>query len=231
MGHGIACRCCSARPSGAPSTTRPPPPREAAHTSTSGGASSRFEARPAPAGTPGAAQRTSRSAAGFKTRLPGGARLIVEAAPGISGSNKKRYDLGPGAAEADALLCSNSSAPVRHGHGLTTAARAHGRLRWVRRGEIPCVESCAARKRATGAWTRRALDAAAGKGARLGAARVPGFLGNRLQHALLAQKPVNLVERGIASPENVDRVVRVRLRPALQLSWARSSAPLQAGWT
>jgi 3-hydroxybutyryl-CoA dehydrogenase len=37
---------------------------------------------------------------------------------------------------------------------------------------------------------------------------VPGFIGNRLLHALW-REAINLVERGIASPEDIDRVARL----------------------
>ena len=36
---------------------------------------------------------------------------------------------------------------------------------------------------------------------------VPGFLGNRLQHALW-REAISLVEKGIAEPEDIDRVVK-----------------------
>jgi 3-hydroxybutyryl-CoA dehydrogenase len=37
---------------------------------------------------------------------------------------------------------------------------------------------------------------------------VPGFIGNRLLHALW-REAINLVQRGIASPEDIDRVARL----------------------
>ncbi len=49
--------------------------------------------------------------------------------------------------------------------------------------------------------------AAAGKEPVRRRREVPGFLGNRLQHAL-QREALYLVEQGIASPEDVDRVVK-----------------------
>lgn len=43
---------------------------------------------------------------------------------------------------------------------------------------------------------------------------IPGFIANRLQHAL-AREAMSLVEKGIATPEGVDEVVKTSLAPRL----------------
>lgn len=46
---------------------------------------------------------------------------------------------------------------------------------------------------------------------------IPGFVGNRIQHAM-AREAIHLVEQGIASVEDIDLIVRLALAPRLTLA-------------
>ena len=139
-----------------------------------------------------------------------GAHVIVEAAPEDLGLKQALLTSAQAAAEADALLCSNSSAlsVTAMAHGLQRPERLVGTHFWNPPAVIPCVEIVRGEKTSDRSVDEaRALVAAAGKEPVLVRREVPGFLGNRLQHAL-QREALNLVEQGIASPEDVDRVVK-----------------------
>jgi 3-hydroxybutyryl-CoA dehydrogenase len=139
-----------------------------------------------------------------------GAHVVVEAA---SEKLELKQDLlarAQAASEADALLCSNTSAlsVTAMARGMDRPERLVGTHFWNPAPVIPCVEIVRGEKTSDqsvdDAW---ALVAAAGKEPVLVRREVPGFLGNRLQHAL-QREALYLVEQGIASPEDVDRVVK-----------------------
>jgi len=139
-----------------------------------------------------------------------GAHVVVEAAPEDLELKQALFAAAQAAAEADALLCSNSSAlsVTAMARGLERPARLVGTHFWNPAAVIPCVEIVRGEKTSDRSVDEaRALVAAAGKEPVLVRREVPGFLGNRLQHAL-QREALYLVEQGIASPEDVDRVVK-----------------------
>lgn len=139
-----------------------------------------------------------------------GAQVVVEAAPEDLGLKQELLARAQAAAEADALLCSNSSALSVTGmaRGLERPERLVGAHFWNPAPVIPCVEIVRGEKTSDRSVDETwALVAAAGKEPVLVRREVPGFLGNRLQHAL-QREALYLVEQGIASPEDVDRVVK-----------------------
>ena len=110
----------------------------------------------------------------------------------------------------DALLTSNSSAiPIsRIAEGLATRERMFGLHYFMPAHSVPLVEvvysdaSDAARGEELCAFMR-----ATGKVPVKVRKDVPGFLANRLQHAL-CREAFALIESGVASPEDVDLAVR-----------------------
>lgn len=113
-------------------------------------------------------------------------------------------------APAHAILASNSSSfPISAiGQGLTTRARMLGLHFFMPAHLVPLVEvvMCEANDEAY-------ADALIAFMRRCGMVPVkvlkdlPGFLANRLQHAL-SREAFDLIDRGIASPEDVDAAVR-----------------------
>jgi len=138
------------------------------------------------------------------------AQVVIEAAPEDLELKQELLARAQAAAEADALLCTNTSAlsVTAMSRGLERPERLVGTHFWNPAPVIPCVEIVRGEKTSDQsvdeAW---ALVAAAGKEPVLVRREVPGFLGNRLQHAL-QREALYLVEQGIASPEDVDRVVK-----------------------
>lgn len=76
---------------------------------------------------------------------------------------------------------------------------------------VPLVEVVCGKETSeeTVAATMSALAAAQKKPVRV-SVDIPGFIGNRLQHAL-AREAMSLVQKGVASPEGVDEVVKCSL--------------------
>ena len=110
----------------------------------------------------------------------------------------------------DTILASNTSViPITDiMGGLTRRDRALGTHWWNPPTLVPLVEVIGT------AWTSpQAIDftmklhAAAGKQPAHVKKDVPGFIGNRLQHALW-REAVSLVERGICDAETVDTVIK-----------------------
>jgi 3-hydroxybutyryl-CoA dehydrogenase len=113
-------------------------------------------------------------------------------------------------ARPDTLLASNSSSfPISEiGRGLATGRRMLGLHFFMPAHLVPCVE--VVRGEAT---DPAVCEAVAGTMRDLGKVPVqvrkdiPGFLANRLQHALM-REAYALIEQGLASPEDVDNAVR-----------------------
>lgn len=110
----------------------------------------------------------------------------------------------------DTILASNTSVmPITEiMQGLKHRERALGTHWWNPPFLVPLVEVIATR------WTSQAaidftmkLHADAQKQPAYVKKDVPGFIGNRLQHALW-REAVSLVERGICDAETVDRVIK-----------------------
>jgi 3-hydroxybutyryl-CoA dehydrogenase len=111
---------------------------------------------------------------------------------------------------ADTILASNTSViPITSiMEGLKKRDRALGTHWWNPPFLVPLVEVIETKwtsPRAV-AWTMD-LHAAAGKKPAHVKKDVPGFIGNRLQHALW-REAISLVERGICDAETVDAVVK-----------------------
>jgi 3-hydroxybutyryl-CoA dehydrogenase len=113
-------------------------------------------------------------------------------------------------ARPDAILASNTSViPItRIMEGLRDRSRALGTHWWNPPYLVPLVEVIATE------WTSpqavdftMTLHADAGKQPAHVKKDVPGFIGNRLQHALW-REAVSLVERGICDAETVDTVIK-----------------------
>jgi 3-hydroxybutyryl-CoA dehydrogenase len=111
---------------------------------------------------------------------------------------------------ADTILASNTSVmPITEiMQGLKHRERALGTHWWNPPFLVPLVEVIGTR------WTSQAaidftmkLHDDAGKQPAHVKKDVPGFIGNRLQHALW-REAVSLVERGICDAETVDRVIK-----------------------
>jgi 3-hydroxybutyryl-CoA dehydrogenase len=110
----------------------------------------------------------------------------------------------------DTILASNTSVmPITEiMQGLQRRERALGTHWWNPPFLVPLVEVIGTQ------WTSQAtidftmqLHAAAGKKPAHVKKDVPGFIGNRLQHALW-REAVSLVERGICDAETVDTVIK-----------------------
>jgi len=110
----------------------------------------------------------------------------------------------------DTILASNTSViPITAiMGGLKQRERALGTHWWNPPFLVPLVEVIGTQWTSAQAieWTM-ALHAAAGKKAAHVKKDVPGFIGNRLQHALW-REAVSLVERGICDAETVDTVIK-----------------------
>jgi 3-hydroxybutyryl-CoA dehydrogenase len=111
---------------------------------------------------------------------------------------------------ADAILASNTSViPITAiMQGLAARSRALGTHWWNPPFLVPLVEVIETQWTAaeTVAWTMQ-LHEAAGKQPAHVKKDVPGFIGNRLQHALW-REAISLVEHGICDAETVDAVVK-----------------------
>ncbi len=113
-------------------------------------------------------------------------------------------------ARPDALLTSNSSSfPISAiAEGLATARRMFGLHFFMPAHLVPLVEVvCGAASDLTLAQALVQLMRDNGKVPVLVRRDLPGFLANRMQHAM-AREALALVDAGIATPEDVDAAVR-----------------------
>jgi 3-hydroxybutyryl-CoA dehydrogenase len=110
----------------------------------------------------------------------------------------------------DAILASNTSViPITSiMQGLQKRERALGTHWWNPPFLVPLVEVIETQwtAPATVAWTMQLHEAAGKKPAHV-KKDVPGFIGNRLQHALW-REAISLVENGICDAETVDAVIK-----------------------
>jgi 3-hydroxybutyryl-CoA dehydrogenase len=139
-----------------------------------------------------------------------GADFIVEAVRENLGVKRKLFADVERAARGDAILASNTSViPITAiMGGLENRARALGTHWWNPPYLVPLVEVIATE------WTRPAaidftikLHADVGKIPVHVKKDVPGFVGNRLQHALW-REAISLVENDICDAETVDTVIK-----------------------
>ncbi len=139
-----------------------------------------------------------------------GARLVIECVPEQLPLKQQVFAALEQRAPADIPLASNSSSfPIsRIGEGLSTRARMIGLHFFMPAHLVPAVE--VVRGEATDASV---IDACARIMKSLSKVPVnvkrdvPGFLANRLQHAL-AREAFALIDQGFASPEDVDAAVK-----------------------
>lgn len=138
------------------------------------------------------------------------ADVVFEAAPEKLDLKQRIFAEVEAHAPAEALLASNTSVIQisKIMGGLTRRHRAMGTHWWNPPHMIPLVEVVKTE------WTDPALAqrmfdllAGAGKTPAMVEKDVPGFIGNRLQHALW-REAISLVENGICDAETVDNVVK-----------------------
>lgn len=138
------------------------------------------------------------------------AHAVFEAAPEKMALKQSIFAEIEALAPRDCILASNTSVmPITEiMQGLTHRDRALGTHWWNPPHMIPLVEVIRTGWTAEPAMaTMMALLAEAGKTPVRVDKDVPGFIGNRLQHALW-REAVSLVERGICDAESVDTVVK-----------------------
>lgn len=139
-----------------------------------------------------------------------GADFVVEAVSEDLALKQRLFAEIERHARPDAILASNTSViPITSiMGGLKHRERALGTHWWNPPYLVPLVEVIGTEWTSAQAieWTM-ALHAAAGKKPAHVKKDVPGFIGNRLQHALW-REAVSLVERGICDAETVDTVIK-----------------------
>jgi len=136
--------------------------------------------------------------------------LVIECVPESLALKQSVFAELERLARPETPLASNSSSfPITEiGRGLATGRRRLGLHFFMPAHLVPCVE--VVRGEAT---DPAVCDAVAGTMRDLGKVPVqvrkdiPGFLANRLQHALM-REAFALIEQGLASPEDVDNAVR-----------------------
>jgi len=136
--------------------------------------------------------------------------LVIECVPESLALKQSVFAELERLARPETPLASNSSSfPITEiGRGLATGAGGSGCFFFMPAHLVPCVE--VVRGEAT---DPAVCDAVAGTMRDLGKVPVqvrkdiPGFLANRLQHALM-REAFALIEQGLASPEDVDNAVR-----------------------
>jgi 3-hydroxybutyryl-CoA dehydrogenase len=138
------------------------------------------------------------------------ADFVVEAAPEDLELKRKLFREAEAHVRHDTILASNTSViPITAiMQDLRERSRALGTHWWNPPFLVPLVEVIGTQ------WTSRAaidwtmvLHAAAGKNPAHVKKDVPGFIGNRLQHALW-REAIALVEHGICDAETVDTVIK-----------------------
>jgi 3-hydroxybutyryl-CoA dehydrogenase len=138
------------------------------------------------------------------------ADYVVEAAPEDLPLKQRLFAEIERHVRPDTILASNTSVmPITSiMQGLRDRSRALGTHWWNPPYLVPLVEVIGTQWTSPAAidWTM-ALHAAAGKQPAHVKKDVPGFIGNRLQHALW-REAVSLVEHGICDAETVDTVIK-----------------------
>jgi 3-hydroxybutyryl-CoA dehydrogenase len=138
------------------------------------------------------------------------ADFVVEAVPEDLPLKRRVFDEIERAARPDAILATNTSViPItKIMGGLNDKSRALGTHWWNPPYLVPLVEVIGTRWTSPETMERTlALLAAAGKTPVHVKKDVPGFIGNRLQHALW-REAIALVESGVCDAETVDTVTK-----------------------
>ena len=136
--------------------------------------------------------------------------LLIEAGPENLEIKRGLFTEMERLAKPETPLCSNSSAlPISEiGAGLQTQHRMLGAHYFMPAHLVPGVEIvCSERTDPSVADGVAAIIESTGKVAIRVKRDIPGFLCNRIQHAL-AREAIDLVARGIATVEDIDRAVR-----------------------
>ena len=139
-----------------------------------------------------------------------GVDLVLESAPEILELKHELLKEVEAQVPGDILLCTNTSgiSITLIGQALAHPQRLVGAHFWNPAQVVPCVEVIKGKQTSQQAFDQVVeLMAGAGKVPVKVLKDVPGFLGNRLQHAL-QREALFLVEQGIAEPEDVDKVVK-----------------------
>ena len=139
-----------------------------------------------------------------------GIGLVIECVPEKLALKRDVFAALEQFAPADALLASNSSSfPISEiGEGLATQSRMLGLHFFMPAHLVPAVEVIRGEQTdERAAQSATAIMRAVGKKPVQVRRDIPGFLGNRLQHALM-REALALVEAGYASPEDIDTMVR-----------------------
>jgi 3-hydroxybutyryl-CoA dehydrogenase len=146
-----------------------------------------------------------------------GADLVIEAAPEDLALKRQLFAALDAAAPATAILATNSSA-ISTGEIASAATRPErvvGTHWWNPPGLVDLVEviEAEATSAATVVWTIAILRAV-GKAPVHVRRDLPGFVGNRLQHAL-RREALGLIDAGVCSPAELDAVARTVIAPRL----------------
>ncbi|MBI5603388.1 MAG: 3-hydroxyacyl-CoA dehydrogenase family protein [Deltaproteobacteria bacterium] len=139
-----------------------------------------------------------------------GPELIIETISEELDLKRKLFTELEGLVPPETIFCTNTSAIsitsiCRY---LKHRERALGTHFWNPPHVLPCVEIIKSQYTSEDVFEKVvSIIAAIGKEPVRVHKDVPGFLGNRMQHAL-QREAMSIVEQGIASPEEVDRVVK-----------------------
>ena len=139
-----------------------------------------------------------------------GPELIVETISEELDLKRRLFAELEGLVGPETILCTNTSAISISAisQGLKHPERVLGTHFWNPPQVIPCVEIIKSNYTSDDVFEKTvAIIAAIGKEPIRVLKDVPGFVGNRMQHAL-QREAMNLVDQGIAAPEEVDRVVK-----------------------
>ena len=139
-----------------------------------------------------------------------GVNLVIEAVNENLDLKRKIFAQVEKAAPKEAILATNTSA-ISIGliaEQMDRPERLVGTHFWNPPHVIPCVEIVKSRFTREDIFVRTVeIIAEIGKEPVRVLKDIPGFLGNRMQHAL-QREAMSLVDNGVASPEDVDRVVK-----------------------
>ena len=139
-----------------------------------------------------------------------GRELIIETISEELDLKRRLFAELEGLVGPETILCTNTSAISISAisQGLKHPERVLGTHFWNPPHVLPCVEVIKSAYTSEAVFEEVvAVIAAIGKEPIRVLKDVPGFVGNRMQHAL-QREAMNLVDQGIAAPEDVDRVVK-----------------------
>jgi 3-hydroxybutyryl-CoA dehydrogenase len=144
------------------------------------------------------------------TETVDGSELVIEAVPEELELKRKLFLNLEGLVDGQTIFCTNTSAIsiTAIGRFLKHRDRLLGTHFWNPPHIIPCVEVIKSPYTSEAVFeTVVSIMAGIGKEPIRVLKDVPGFIGNRMQHAL-QREAMHLVDQGIAAPDEVDRVVK-----------------------